>query len=334
MKDNKPWYEKIYIWIGIIGGIFTILGVSILDNIPLFKDTKTDSEPINYEGYEKEANNIDLNGDNNVVITGDVSGDININKESLSKPNLSQETETSETDEPSQFNFGQAMQHIYNNEEVLKKEIINNDENKPIYSSIYPGVSYWYISDQVRLIVVDSGFRKNKCSRTYYFDENEKLSFTLISDDKGEHRLYFYNDVLIRYIDESGCNYDINQNLNDHKCEWTKLALEESYEIFNGVKTTSEQDDFSVIASYDMNTTQSSISGIDVLVKAETSFPAEYVTISSIPEVGEEKTYNMHGGTYEWYFKANFYIKGTYTITVTAYNSDGESVSDSFEYIY
>lgn len=42
----------------------------------------------------------------------------------------------------------------------------------------------------------------------------------------------------------------------------------------------------------------------------------------------------MHGGESEWYFKANFYIKGTYTITITAYSSDGESVSDVFTYTY
>lgn len=27
--DDKPWYEKIYIWIGIISGIFVILGINI-----------------------------------------------------------------------------------------------------------------------------------------------------------------------------------------------------------------------------------------------------------------------------------------------------------------
>lgn len=30
----------------------------------------------------------------------------------------------------------------------------------------------------------------------------------------------------------------------------------------------------------------------------------------------------------------NVFIKGTYTVTVTAYNSEGESVSDEFIYVY
>ncbi len=328
MKDNKPWYEKIYIWIGIFAGICTVLAFII----SLHNDRETFVNKVNNSDNIQDNGNV--NGDDNITITGNVSGDININTNVSSVPTTFSGTNVLETEETSEFNFGQAMQHIYNNEEVIKKEITDNEENKPIYSSIYVGVSYWYILDQVRLIVVTKDFRSNECSRTYYFDENDKLSFALIIDDKGEHRLYFYNDILIRYTDENGYNYDINQDLNDHECKWTELALEESYEIFNGVKKTSEQDNLSIVASYDMNTTQSSISGIDVLIKAKTSFPADYVTISSISDAGEVKAYNMHGGTYEWYFKANFYIKGTYTITVTAYNSDGESVSDSFEYIY
>ena len=95
----------------------------------------------------------------------------------------------------------------------------------------------------------------------------------------------------------------------------------------------SKGDDFSVVASYDIDTVQSSVQGIDVLIKAETSFSAEYVTISAISDEANEM-FDMHGGTYEWYFKANFYKKGTYTITITAYNSDGESVSDEFTYVY
>ena len=105
-------------------------------------------------------------------------------------------------------------------------------------------------------------------------------------------------------------------------------------DIIQKYRAPSEQDDFSVSASYDMNIVQSSAEGIDVLIKAETSFSADYVTISGVSDNSELKPTDMHGGEYEWYFKANFYIKGTYTITVTAYSSDGESVSDVFTYVY
>lgn len=95
-----------------------------------------------------------------------------------------------------------------------------------------------------------------------------------------------------------------------------------------------ETEDFSVTTSYDMNTPQTASDGVNVLIEAETSFPAEHVTISGISDNFELEPKNMHGGLYKWQFVATFYIKGTYTITVTAYDSDGKSVSDEFTYVY
>ena len=87
-------------------------------------------------------------------------------------------------------------------------------------------------------------------------------------------------------------------------------------------------------ASYSINTPQTAIDGVNVLIEAETSFPADYVTISGVSDSSELKPTDMHGGLYKWQFVATFYIKGTYTVTVIAYNSDGESVSDEFTYVY
>lgn len=83
-----------------------------------------------------------------------------------------------------------------------------------------------------------------------------------------------------------------------------------------------------------MNTAQTSTRGINVLVTAETSFPVDHVTISAISDDNNTPAMDMHGGLYNWQFIANFYEKGTYTVTVTAYNSEGESVSDEFIYVY
>lgn len=329
MKDNKPWYEKIYIWIGIIAGICTILAfiITITKN-----NTK---ESINtLEDNNNSQDNIQAIGNDNITINGNISGDININKNESPETKISSESKTTETEIANQFNFGQAMQIIFSNEEILQKEIINNKESKPINSSIFAGVSYWYILNDVRLISVAKDFRDERCSRTYYFDENGKLTFALMCDNKGEHRLYFYNDILIRYIDEKGDNYDIDINLSEHECEWTNFALEESYEVFNGVKNSADSDDILVTASYNPNTSQTSQNGVNILVSAKTSFPADCVTISAISDENVVYPMDMHGGKYEWYFVANFYIKGTYIITITAYDSEGKSVSDSFEYVY
>lgn len=54
MKDNKPWYEKIEIWISIVAGVFTILGISILGNNFLAEDAETNVNNINFENSEVE----------------------------------------------------------------------------------------------------------------------------------------------------------------------------------------------------------------------------------------------------------------------------------------
>lgn len=98
--------------------------------------------------------------------------------------------------------------------------------------------------------------------------------------------------------------------------------------------SVSDSDSLSVIASQYMNPIQNSEEGIDILITAITSFPADHVTISSLSDADEEASFNMYGDTNNWWFNANFYIKGTYTVTITAYSSDGQSVSDTFTYIY
>ena len=129
--------------------------------------------------------------------------------------------------------------------------------------------------------------------------------------------------------EQSAIVFGDNNTFNYGHVETDDTTIDESNEL-----PIYESDGFSVVASYDMNTVQNSLSGIDVLVKAETSFPADHVTISAISDNVEVKPMDMHGGTNEWYFKANFYIKGTYTVTVIAYNCDGKSVSDEFIYVY
>lgn len=182
MKDKKPWYENVSIWITIIAGICAILGISVFGNKSIFKDHKADDTSINFENNEI--------GDRSTVIMGDGNT----------------------------INYGGA-----DSEDMEKSQ----------------------------------------------------------SDD----------------------------------------SLAEN------------PDEFSVTASYDPNTPQTSASGVNILVNAKTSFPAEYVTISAASDKFEVEK-DMHGGKYEWHFTANFYIKGTYIVTVTAYSSEGEKVSDSFEYVY
>jgi len=54
MKDNKPLYEKVSIWITIIASICAILGISIFGDKSLFKNNNTDETSIDFENNEIE----------------------------------------------------------------------------------------------------------------------------------------------------------------------------------------------------------------------------------------------------------------------------------------
>lgn len=90
-------------------------------------------------------------------------------------------------------------------------------------------IKIFYASDKVDSIEVASGYNDIGYSRIYYFDENSKLYFTFIFDKKKENRLYFKNNILIRYIDENGKIFNLYENLET--CIWSELALYEGYEL-------------------------------------------------------------------------------------------------------
>lgn len=154
-------------------------------------------------------------------------------------------------------------------------------------------------------------------------------SKSLIRNNESEDATVIIEDNEISMGDQSAVVIGDNNTFNYGRIETDDTTRYESNEL-----TESEADAFSVTASYDINIPQTSISGIDIMVKAKTSFYADHVTISAKSDEIEVEPMDMHGGTYEWYFKANFYIKGTYSVVITAYNSEGESVSDEFTYVY
>lgn len=333
MKSNKPWHKKIKTWIGIVASIFTILGITLFGNKSIFNNHSVKDDPVSINNYEVETGNQSPIAIDGGVVNVTYYNNTSFESTEFSKTNISK-NDTLTAKATSQFDFAEAIRHIHSNELIIKEKAINNDENKPVYSSIYPGVSYTQISNDIRLIEITNGYREYQCSRLYHFDEEGKLTFSLIKDNSGEHRLYFYNDTLIRYIDTDDNVHDINYGLENFECKWTELALTESYEIFSGVKSSSSTDELSVTASFDMNTPQTSVEGVNVLIEAETSFPADHVTISGISDNAKLDPCDMHGGEYKWQFVATFYIKGNYTVTITAYNSEGVCVSDKFTYVY
>lgn len=68
-----------------------------------------------------------------------------------------------------------------------------------------------------------------------YYYENDQLYFALIYfKSEEEHRLYFKENSIIRYKDENDIIYDADKEAI--VCEWTKFALEDSYEVLNEVE--------------------------------------------------------------------------------------------------
>jgi len=90
-------------------------------------------------------------------------------------------------------------------------------------------IKIYYVEDQIVSIEVTSGYNEIDYSRIYYFDKDSKLYFAFVFDKRKENRLYFKNDMLIRYIDENGEIYNLNENTES--CTWRELVLYESYEL-------------------------------------------------------------------------------------------------------
>lgn len=89
------------------------------------------------------------------------------------------------------------------------------------------------MTDEIVSIEVSSGYNAIGYYRIYYYDENGKIYFAFVFDKKKENRLYFKDNILIRYIDENGDIYDLYENLET--CSWFELVLSESHELFENI---------------------------------------------------------------------------------------------------
>lgn len=81
MKNDKQWFEKVSIWVGIIAETCTILSF-VISAISMFNNTKKKQHAI--------TSDIRMEEDKNINITGDVNGDININEKILKIPTIKQ----------------------------------------------------------------------------------------------------------------------------------------------------------------------------------------------------------------------------------------------------
>lgn len=88
------------------------------------------------------------------------------------------------------------------------------------------GITYYTKNGETTKIVCPNGTSGWGYSREYFF-KNGKLYFAFIFDGTIEHRLYFTDDTLIRYIDENSVTYDYG----DIQCPFEQKALTEAYQL-------------------------------------------------------------------------------------------------------
>lgn len=108
----------------------------------------------------------------------------------------------------------------------------------------------WYYtptSDDDKL-VLENGEDGWNYSRDYRF-HNGKLVFAFIFDGTEEHRLYFKDDHMIRYIDENSVTYDFPDC--DKYSSWAEKALKEAYAKYKGsFAAASDTDDSDWIGTW------------------------------------------------------------------------------------
>ncbi len=92
----------------------------------------------------------------------------------------------------------------------------------------YDGATMW--SDDVYCVKKElpAGARGNEYARQYYYKGPEgELVFAFVFKGKEEHRLYFKDEKLIRYIDEAGSI--MNNPTSQKALAMAEAALEEAY---------------------------------------------------------------------------------------------------------
>lgn len=87
-----------------------------------------------------------------------------------------------------------------------------------------------YKDTELSRLDAGKGFDGWNYTRRYYF-RNGSLYFAFIFNGNEEHRLYFKEDQLIRYIDENKNTYDYGDT--DRFSEWSVPVLKEAYQLYD-----------------------------------------------------------------------------------------------------
>lgn len=108
-------------------------------------------------------------------------------------------------------------------------EIQNNLDSYMIATAPNNMINYYRGTELLRMDAA-KGYDNWDYTRQYYF-RNGNLYFAFVFNGSEEHRLYFKEDQLIRYIDENKNTYDYGDT--DQFSEWSVPVLNEAYNLYD-----------------------------------------------------------------------------------------------------
>lgn len=192
---KRIWKDKIYNSIMFLAAICTIISITELGIVKkIFKIN--DNKSINESLVVESLSCIDYE---NSVTNNNNQNSIDVNEE-VEKIKLNYE--------------------LFQEKNITPKESQSN-LNVLVYSD----------NGKIVAIKVLDSYDNIDYSRVYYFDKNEKLYFAFLYNNDIKYRLYFKDDILIRYIDDQGFCYDLNDDFID--CKWENFVLNESYNLLS-----------------------------------------------------------------------------------------------------
>lgn len=209
----------------LIANACAIMGISVLGIITYINSEEEKSEFM-FEATENEEATEKYSTDKIVEDAAkNLSVDIVANP---SNTNFSPNADIQDEKNIELINVEDEVKRIRNDYNNVQKQK-SNPQQHPVDKNI----KIYYVEDNVVSIEITSGYNDIDYSRIYYFDKDGKLYFAFVFDRKRENRLYFKNNILIRYIDENGEIYNLYENLEN--CMWCELVLYESYELLESV---------------------------------------------------------------------------------------------------
>ena len=196
---------------------------TVIENLHYGEDVSFEKDVEN--GYAKVAHE----GVSGYVLSAKLSGEKPGRKIVTIPPNDKEETKTSKND------YARLISDFSGNhiEEYISGYV------RPLYNSInsnlskyskknYSGATYWYDGGTLCKKELVQGSNGYNMSRQYYYDaDTGEMVFAFVFKNTQEHRLYFEDGKLVRYIGDDG---KIIDNPTSEKClEMASYVLYEAY---------------------------------------------------------------------------------------------------------